>query len=113
MLFVADVPRSIAFYEKLGFSVGNTFAAGGAPNPTWAWLESGHAGLMVALAEEPVDPERQALILYIYVDDVAKAHAELAAAGLEPGPICTPFYAPNGEFLMKDPDGFSLSIMHT
>jgi hypothetical protein len=41
MAFVADVRRSIAFYEQLGFSVGNTFTPPEADEPVWAWLDSG------------------------------------------------------------------------
>jgi len=33
MMHVADVPRSIAFYERLGFCVTNTFESG-SPTPT-------------------------------------------------------------------------------
>jgi hypothetical protein len=44
MMFVKSVPRSIQFYGKLGFEVGNSFTPPGQTEPTWAWLESGGAG---------------------------------------------------------------------
>jgi uncharacterized glyoxalase superfamily protein PhnB len=56
---------------------------------------------------------QQAMLFYLYVDDVAAKHAELAAAGLEVGAIASPFYAPRGEFRMTDPDGYVLMITHT
>jgi hypothetical protein len=31
-------------------------------------------------------------------------HGQLADAGLEPGPIAKPFYNPDGEFRLVDPD---------
>ena len=114
MLPVADVERSIAFYMKLGFEVRNTFQPGGAAAPTWAWLESGGgAQLMLAGADPPPEPGRQGVLFYLYCDDVAAAHAELRAAGVEVGPITHPFYCPKGEFRMVDADGHVLMIGHT
>ena len=78
----------------------------------WAWLSSGGAELMIAKASEPVVPEQQAILFYLYVDDVAETRNELMAAGLTPGPITTPFYAPRGEFWLTDPDGYALMITH-
>lgn len=114
MAFVSDVEQSISFYERLGFAVGNTFAAEGATRPTWAWLESAGAQLMLAAAhDEEIVPDQQRVLFYLYTDDVAAAHASLAEAGLNPGAITTPFYAPRGEFQLVDPDGYVLMITHT
>lgn len=113
MAFVADVERSIAFYRHLGFEVGNTFAPDDASKPSWAWLHSGDAQLMLAVASEPVVPEQQAVLFYVYTDDVATAHASLDEAGLSPGAIKTPFYAPRGEFRLVDPDGYVVMVTHT
>lgn len=113
MAFVADVERSIAFYRHLGFEVGNTFAAEGATKPAWAWLYSDGAQLMVAAADEPVVPDQQRVLFYIYTDDVAAAHASLGKAGLNPGSITTPFYAPRGEFRLVDSDGYVVMVTHT
>jgi len=113
MLFVADVQRSINYYKHLGFEVGNTFAAEGAAKPTWAWLQSDNAPLMLAAANEPITPTEQRVLFYLYTDDVKTAHAALTDAGLNPGPITTPFYAPRGEFQLIDPDGYVLMLTHT
>ncbi len=113
MLHVADIARSIEFYEQLGFKVGNTFAAGGGPQPSWAWLQSGDAGIMIAKAGEPVDPRQQAVIFYIYCEDVEAMHAHLKALGHTVGTIETPFYAPRGQFRVNDPDGYDITITHT
>ena len=113
MLFVADVERSIDFYKHLGFQVGNTFAADGAAKPTWAWLQSDNARLMLAAANEPIIANEQRVLFYLYTDDVKTAHASLTEAGLAPGPITTPFYAPRGEFQLTDPDGYVLMLTHT
>ncbi len=113
MVFVAEVERSIRFYEHLGFEVGNTFTQEGATKPTWAWLQCGEASLMLAFADEPIVAAQQRVLFYLYTDDVAAARASLAAAGLSPGEISTPFYAPRGEFKLVDPDGYTLMITHT
>lgn len=112
MAFVADVLRSIGFYRHLGFAVLNSFTPPDSDVPTWAWLESGDARLMVAKASEPVVPEQQTVLFYLYVEDVAAAREALAKAGLEPGPIAKPFYAPRGEFRLVDPDGYCLMMTH-
>ncbi len=114
MAEVQDVERSLAFYGQLGFGVRNTFTPDGAGEPAWAYLESaGGALLMVARASGPVDPERQAVLFYLYFDDIAAAHAELAAAGLPVGEMTYPFYCPQGEFRLMDPDGYCLMLTHT
>ncbi len=113
MAFVADVERSIAFYRHLGFEVGNTFAPEGATKPSWAWLQSGDAQLMLAVASEAVVAEQQAVLFYVYTDDVAAARVSLIEAGLGPGEITTPFYAPRGEFRLVDPDGYVIMVTHT
>ena len=112
MAFVADVARSIAFYGKLGFGVENTFTPPDAEAPVWAWLESGDASIMVAKATAPVIAEQQAVLFYLYTEDVAAAHEALSSQGLQPGPIKTPFYAPRGEFRLTDPDGYVLMVSH-
>ena len=113
MVSVADVEHSIAFYRHLGFEVGNTFRPDDATKPTWAWLNSGDAQLMLAAASEPIVPNQQAVLFYVYTEDVAAARASLVEAGLNPGEITTPFYAPRGEFQLVDPDGYVVMITHT
>ncbi|HEY6660982.1 MAG TPA: VOC family protein [Pyrinomonadaceae bacterium] len=113
MASVADVERSIAFYRHLGFEVGNTFAPADATKPSWAWLQSGLAQLMVTTASELIVPEQHSVLFYIYTDDVAAARASLVEAGLNPGAIATPFYAPRGEFQLVDPDGYVVMVTHT
>jgi len=113
MIFVTDVERSSDFYKHLGFAVGNTFAAEGATAPTWAWLQSGDAQLMLAATSEPIVADQQRILFYIYTDDAPTAQATLRDVGLDPGPITTPFYAPRGEFRVTDPDGYVLMITHT
>jgi predicted enzyme related to lactoylglutathione lyase len=113
MLSVADVERSIAFYRHLGFELRNTFSTADATKPSWAWLQSGDAQLMVAATSEPTVANQHSVLFYSYTDDVAAARAALVEAGLGPGEITTPFYAPRGEFELVDPDGYIVMVTHT
>ena len=113
MAHVRSVERSIAFYRLLGFEEGNRHTPEGQAEPVWAWLRSDGAHLMVAAATEPVAPDKQAVLFYVYCDDVAGFREQLTRAGVEAGPIRSPFYAPRGEFRVVDPDGYVLMITHT
>src|SRR5262245_23872143 len=113
MASVKSVPRSIAFYKKLGFVEGNSHTMQGAAEPNWAWIRSGGAQLMLARADEPVDPDKQAVLFYVYCDDVNGLRRQLLEAGVEAGPVKHPFYAPRGEFRVVDPVGYVLMVTHT
>jgi len=113
MVHVRSVTRSIEFYRRLGFDVGNTHAPEGVTEPVWAWIHSGGAHLMLAQAGEPVDPRAQAALFYLYCKDVETFRRDLLDAGLEAGPVERPFCAPRGQFRVTDPDGYALIVMHT
>ena len=113
MAHVGRVNRSIEFYRKLGFEVGNTHAPEGQTEPVWAWLRSGDAQLMLAEAGEPVEPDKQAVLFYLYCDDVAAFREQLLQSGVDAGPIQNPFWSPRGEFRVVDPDGYVLMVSHT
>jgi catechol 2,3-dioxygenase-like lactoylglutathione lyase family enzyme len=107
---VADVERSIEFYADLGFKVANRVVPEGRTAPVWAWLESEKANLMVGLASAPIDPSQQAILFYLYYDDVKRTRAALLELGHHPGEIDYPFYMPGGEFRLQDPDGYVLML---
>ena len=110
---VRNVKRSIAFYERFGFVVGNSHAPEGGVEPIWAWLVSGGAQLMLAEAGQPIDPDKQAVLFYAYCPDVAGLQTTLLESGLDPSPIQHPFWAPRGEFRVTDPDGYVVMVTHT
>lgn len=107
---VADVQRSITFYADLGFSVLNHVIPDGQSVPVWAWLQSDKANLMVGLASAPVDASHQAVLFYLYYEDLKHAHAALVELGHRPGEIKYPFYMPGGECRLEDPDGYVLML---
>ena len=112
LVHVSSVTRSIAFYEKLGFTVEGRFTPPGSDEPSWASLMSGRAELMIADGRggglHPSD--LKPVILYLYCADVKAMHEQLHAAGLDVGPIETPFYNSGGEFRVIDPDGYWIVI---
>jgi catechol 2,3-dioxygenase-like lactoylglutathione lyase family enzyme len=110
---VADMARSIRFYETIGLRVQNTVAAPDRAGITWAWLAANDASLMLAQATAPLDAAAQGVLFYLYVDDVDLEFARLAAAGLAPTDKRTESYAPRGEFRVTDPDGYAVMITHT
>ena len=103
MAHVRSVPESIALSEKLGFDVGNTFVPSGQTEPTWAWLKSDGARIMVAKASHPVAAEKQAVLFSVHFDEIP---------GIRVGPIEHPFSGPRGEFRVTDPDGYGLFFTH-
>lgn len=113
MIFVQSVSRSIDFYAKLGFDIGNSFTPPGDSEPSWAWLQTRGANLMVARASHAVDASQQAVIFCLYCDDVQSFRSELQEAGLKAGEIEYPPYRPRGQFRLADPDGFDISVTHS
>ena len=109
---VVDVARSVAFYETLGFAVGGKLV-GEDGTLDWVILEHEGAQVMVGRAVAPVVAEEQAVLFYVYYQDVAAAHAALIAAGIDAGPILYPQHSPRGEFRVVDPDGYAVQVTHT
>jgi len=105
---VADVDRSAAFYERLGFEMGSEFAPEG--RRVWAFLERGDARLMVAEADEAIDPGAQAVLFYLYTRDLDGLRARLVAHGVAAGEITTGNPGPDRQMDVVDPDGYVLMV---
>jgi hypothetical protein len=112
-IHVKSVPRSIEFYARLGFKVGNTHQPESEPEPVWAWLYSDKAHLMVSKSGEPVDPTKQAVIFWTYTDDVSAFRKLLMESGVKCGEITYPFYNRKGEFSIEEPDGYCVMVANT
>lgn len=108
ILPVTDVDRSIAFYTKLGFTVGNRLEMDDG-KAGWAWIDNGSAAFMLATAEATPAPTG---MHYLYGANTLEMWKELTAAGVACSPIESPFYAPQGEFRVEDPDGYVLMFSH-
>ena len=66
--------------------------------------------LLVALADEQVDPDRQAVLFYCWTPDVRGLRDRLLRAGVEGGELTRPFSMPAGEIRVVDPDGYVLLL---
>jgi glyoxalase/bleomycin resistance protein/dioxygenase superfamily protein len=105
---VSDLGRSIAFYERLGFSITDTYEHAGRLD--WAALEAGSAQLMLARATAPIDRRQQAVLFYLYADDLSGLRARLASEGLPVGEIRDGTPGPRRELAMSDPDVYCLMV---
>jgi hypothetical protein len=105
---VADVQRTIDFYALLGFSVQDTYHH--EARLDWASLQSGDARLMVAHAGAPIDCAAQAVLFYLYSDDLAALRASLVDQGIAVGEIVDGTPGPDREMRLSDPDGYCLMI---
>ena len=107
-ILVADVERSVAFYETLGFSVVKRYEPDG--RLEFAGLEAtASAKLMLARVDEVPDTGPDARtpgFLYLYTSDLESLRARLLAAGHDADAIqAGPGPGPNRQMCVRDPDG--------
>ena len=91
--------RSVAFDELLGLTLPSShredgrlvsaFVTGPADEPTAA-----EARLMLAVADEPVDPALQAVLFNRWTPDARGLREQLVRAGVDVGPISIPSTCP-------------------
>lgn len=108
MAHVADVQRSVDFYQLLGFEKVSDFVHSGIMR--WAHLQSGKADLFVALASDPVSAGLQGVLFYLYSPDLVGLSDHLLGNGVQVSAISYPFYMEKGEARVDDPDGYCLLI---
>jgi catechol 2,3-dioxygenase-like lactoylglutathione lyase family enzyme len=104
MLPVRNVAVSIAFYEKLGFTVERHEEQWG-----WAMLSFDDCRVMLdqSINVHPGSPRDT--VLYLYPADIAVYHREVRERGLDVPPLESTFYGMT-EFRIDDPDGNRLWI---
>ena len=78
---VADVERSIGFYERLGFRVAERLHE--PEGVDWALLKTGDARVMLARATAAVDPKAQAVLFYLYTTNLRALREDVVAGGVE------------------------------
>jgi len=108
MLHVAEIERSIRFYELLGFA---TIATEGTPME-WARLHCESGSIMFLRAEKPLDPSKQGFLFYLYTPDLAGLREHLLANGVKVPAINYIGYMPSGKVNITDPDGYHIEIGH-
>ena len=104
MLPVGNMPKSVAFYEKLGFDVEQR-------NDDWRWamLRFGECRLMVDESINAQPGGSRCFVLYLYPDDVTEYHRHVRSNGLVVPDLDVTFYGMT-EFRIDDPDGNRLWI---
>jgi DNA-binding MarR family transcriptional regulator len=108
---VADVARSIAFYERLGFVKDGEWEVDG--KLVWASMHGRlvrAARIMFSCGDGPPEPSAQGIAFYCWSNDIVALRARLASDGLSPSPLTHPEHMENGEFGLDDPDGYRLTI---
>jgi hypothetical protein len=109
MLHVAEIEKSIRFYELLGFVTVDTDRA----QPLgWARMHCEGGAVMFLRAEEPVDASSHSMLLCMYTPDLIELREQLLAGGIKVSPIRRPEYMPSGEISLADPDGYAILVSH-
>jgi catechol 2,3-dioxygenase-like lactoylglutathione lyase family enzyme len=108
LLHVADIEKSIRFYELLGFTAIDTDRC---VPVGWARLdcEDGSA-VMFLRAEELPDASAQGVMLCMYTPDLSDLREHLLASGVKVSPIGHPEFNPGGVITFADPDGYKIGI---
>ncbi|MFK7959149.1 MAG: VOC family protein [Phycisphaerales bacterium] len=123
---VADVDASLAFYALLGFTVVSAMKDD-AGKTFWVMARSDAAEIMLAQASGPIEAEQQAVLFYMYSQDLQSLRQSLLAGGIrDAGPysgaaragdttrmvhtIARPSHMPGGEMRLIDPDGYVVLV---
>ncbi len=132
MAHVTDVDKSVAFYSLLGFQCDSRFSDSSG-RTYYAAISSGQAELMLVLASGPIDANQQAVLFYMYSQDVLALRSHLLGKGIPnagrvpgarksgdqdtpipPGPslfdLVYPPYMNEGELRVHDPDDYVILI---
>jgi DNA-binding MarR family transcriptional regulator len=108
---VRNVEASVVFYGRLGFVVDGKWEAEG--ELVYASMHARTvraARIMFSKACEPIVPAAQQIHFYCWTDDLAALHQRLIAEGLAPSAISNPDNMKEGEFNLRDPDGYLITV---
>lgn len=109
MVSVADVQRSIDFYELLGLKARSTLK-NEAGKLIWAHVECESAQLMFSLAGDAAASRQHSVRFYLYSPNLVALREQLLANHVRVSTITHPNYMPKGEAQVEDPDGYVLYI---
>lgn len=98
----ADLDRTVAFYESLGFRVGKRDEKQVTLYVNWFWI-------IFSAADGPVDPGTASAV-HVKVDDIQQAYEEVVAAGHKPSGEPAKRTGGGSEFELTDPDGYRLVL---
>ena len=109
MVRVADVQRSVDFYQQMGLEVRGSLR-NSSGNLQWVYMAWERAEVMFTRAHEQVIASQQAVLFYLYSPDLIALREHLLASGVKVSGITYPEYMPKGEICVDDPDGYCLLI---
>jgi catechol 2,3-dioxygenase-like lactoylglutathione lyase family enzyme len=101
---VADLDRTVAFYESLGFRTGKREASQATCYVNWFWITFVATDGPVETGAGPVT--------HIRVDDIGQAYQEVPEAGYNPDAEPAKRAGGGTEFALRDPDGYRLVLFH-
>ena len=123
MIWVFDMPTSLAFYrDLLGFAIVQNAPLGAdavSDNFGWVWLRRDSAELMLNTVYDPADAARPSrlesariaahadITLYFDCPELDALYRELSAAGVHVKPPAVSYYGMT-QLSIEDPDGFGL-----
>ncbi|MEY9870595.1 catechol 2,3-dioxygenase-like lactoylglutathione lyase family enzyme [Streptacidiphilus sp. MAP12-33] len=97
---VADLDRTVAFYESLGFRIGKRDAEQATCYVNWFWIT-------FTAAEGPVEAPSGPTV-HLKVENIEEAHQGLLDAGHKPESEPAKRSGGGTEFSLLDPDGYRL-----
>jgi predicted enzyme related to lactoylglutathione lyase len=108
--YVKDLPTTVEFYEKLGFTFKTKEPERATAYVNWWWVDFHRIGADDAPAShgaKKVANGNIGALFYFSVENVQQAYDEVVAAGFEPAsePVAL---RGNKEFVIVDPDGYRL-----
>jgi hypothetical protein len=105
---VADVDRSVAFYQQLGLVPGGRTKDA---NIDFAGLRTARGETVLMLTRgRKIAPTEQRIVFYLYTRDLKALRKRLVAAGIAVSPIVPREYMERGEVELIDPDGYTVLI---
>jgi len=111
--YMKDVPKTVKFYESLGFTFKKNKPTHATGYINWFWIDF----LQIDKEDKPGFEEEAksaskgaGQFLYLRVDDVDEAYKSLTTKGLEPSSKPKDWPWGNREFVIRDPDGYKLVI---
>jgi catechol 2,3-dioxygenase-like lactoylglutathione lyase family enzyme len=110
MLHVKDMAASLRFYGLLGFEVVDQMGEAGRIG--WARMHCEGGAVMFLLAEEDAPPVAHTVLFVMYTPDLPALREQLLRQGIDAPEIAHPEHSPSGSLDLRDPDGYSLSIVH-
>jgi catechol 2,3-dioxygenase-like lactoylglutathione lyase family enzyme len=110
---VADLDRTVAFYESLGFRIGKRDDAQATCYVNWFWMTFNAADAAETAADGPREPSAVAgPAVHLKVDDIDQAYQDVLAAGHKPEGEPAKRTGGGKEFVLLDPDGYRLVLFY-